>query len=65
MARPDVIQIVQKSVGGRKVLDIRRCITITGGGLIPTSRGVSIPMEFYEEFMDILQNGKKGVIILK
>ncbi len=52
MPKTDIIRIQKITLGGRVYIDIRRCLETPSGGKIPTSRGVSIPLDKIDEVLE-------------
>ena len=56
----DVIKLEFRTVGGKMILDLRHCLVTDSGGIVPTKRGFSIPVDSTQELVRRLQhlNGK-------
>lgn len=65
MPKTEIIRIKLLTLGGRKSVDIRRCLG-TPSGPIPTSHGLSIPIEKLDEILEkaFLANGKEEFVEL-
>lgn len=51
----DVLRIKLTTVGGRVLLDIRRCLSTPSGELVPTARGFSLPPDKIAELIEKIQ----------
>ncbi|KKN29834.1 hypothetical protein LCGC14_0840020 [marine sediment metagenome] len=63
MPKPDYIKVELRTVGGKEVIDIRRCIK-NGKGFIPTSKGLSLPPSKLQKLIDALREcGESSITV--
>ena len=62
--KADCIRIETRQVGGRKILDLRWCLVTPSGGVVPTKRGFSVPIDLTGDLVEKISKANGAIQFL-